>query len=177
MSLNRSIVPAFAIVLAALLSACETDYYVSNNSSQGDNDYFEEPISERSEKYAPALELSNQFIEHFSTGDIEAIRQLMDPRLRELAPADTLQTMHETVASHYGPVVEFKPMQWGFATHTKPDNVLVSVKIVIHANGEAFYVFKFEDDGEYDQIIAFNIWSRDKNAPVSAAVAKAFESE
>lgn len=174
---NKTVLLAIVASLSTVLCACEASYYISNNSSQGDNDYFEEPISERSKKYASALDTSNRFIEHFTSGDMQAVRELMDPRLRQKAPVEALQSMYENVDSHYGSLVEFKPLQWGFATHTDFENVLVSVKIVLYDKGQAFYTFKFEDNGVYNQIIGFKIWPRENNATVNEAVAKAFASE
>ena len=177
MTVNSGTVLRLLTALAICLTGCEMDYSVSNNSSKGDNDYFEETISERSAKYSRALDTSNKFVEHFSSGDLEAVIALMDPRLREKAPLDTLQNMREVVLTNFGPLVEFKPMQWSFATHTNVENVVICTKIVIHAKSETFYVLKFEDNGKYDRIMGFNIWSRENDAPVSQAVARFFESK
>ena len=168
---------ALVILISVFLVGCESEYRISNNSSQGDNDYFEEPISDRSEKYSQALNVSNQFVERFVNGELEAVHELMDPRLREKAPIETLQEMRETVVSNFGRMVEFKPMQWGFATHSSFENVVISVKIVIHEKSEAFYVLKFEDDGRYSRIIGFNNWPRNAGASVSHAFDRFFDTD
>ena len=160
----------FALIpVVWLAAACDVNSSSANNSSQGDNDYFEEPISERSEKYSPALETSNAFIEHFSHGQLVEARGLLDPRLQAIISEEQFLALHEQMLNEYGPLLEYKPMQWGFATHTKRPNVLASVKIAIHQNAEMFYVITFEDDGIYDRIIGFKVRAKGEGERVPQA--------
>ena len=160
----------FALIpIVWLTAACDLNSSSANNSSQGDNDYFEEPISERSEKYSPALETSNSFIEYLSRGQLVSARGLLDPRLQAIISEEQFLAIHEQVLNEYGPLIEYKPMQWGFGTHTKRPNVLASVKIAIHQNGETFYVITFEDDGIYDKIIGFKVRAKGEGERVPQA--------
>jgi len=159
----------FGLTLLSLLVACETNVSSTNNSSQGDNDYFEEPISDRSRKYLPALDISNAFVEYFAQGQLAEARELFDPRLQAIISKEQLQSAHARVLENFGPLLEYKPMQWGFGTHSSKPNVLVSVKIAIHQSSETFYVVTFEDDGIYDKIIAFNIYARSAGERVAQA--------
>ncbi|MEO0423020.1 MAG: hypothetical protein AAF184_11825 [Pseudomonadota bacterium] len=127
------------------------------NSSEGDNDYFEEPLSGPARKYATALEVSNQFVESFGSGDAEAVYALLDPRLQQVFSMEELTAFMERISGNIGPLVEFKPMQWGFSTFGELPNIVVSTKIAIHENTEVFYVLNFPDDGSYKGLVGLNV--------------------
>ena len=158
---------------SVLISGCEASIHGTHNSSQGDNDYFEEPISERSEKYSAALETSNRFIESFTEGQLADARAILDQRLQEVVSAEDFEKMHQKIMSDFGSFVEYKPMQWGFSTNSKLENILVSIKIVVHESSQTFYVLNFEDDGNYQSIIGFNISPRANNESVAQAASRA----
>lgn len=164
---------AVGLALALLLAACEASVGSTNNSSQGDNDYFEEPISDGSKKYTPALETSNAFVENFALGKIPEARELFDPRLQAVISEEQLRSAHAQILQNFGPLLEYKSMQWGFGTHSSNPNVLVSVKIVIHGNSETFYVVTFEDDGLYDRITGFKIYPKGTADRVAQAANRA----
>jgi len=153
-------------VILALISGCDVGVYGTHNSSQGDNDYFEEPISGSSKKYAPALETSNRFIESFAGGQLETALEILDPRLQEAISVEGFEEMHQKILDDFGPMVEFKPMQWGFSRNSQLENIVVSVKIVIHDKGQTFYILNFADDDSYQRIIGFKIVPRVNNERV-----------
>jgi len=157
-----------AIVLA-LIAACDTGMSTFNNSSSGDNDYFEEPLSERSEKYANALETSNAFVEALAAGEPEAAYKLLDSRLQASLPSEQFNALSDQIVGTFGPFKEYKKMQWGFGKNSKLENIVISIKIVVHEDTETFYILNFEDNGRYRRIIAFNIVPKDDGDRVSTA--------
>lgn len=166
----------FTLVFIPLLvmSGCEGSIHGTNYSSQGGNDYFEEPISESSRKFSAALETSNQFIESLSEGRFADAHSLMDTRLQKILSEDDLQSLHAQVLEKFGLFVEYKPMQWGFSTNSKLEDIVVSIKIVVHENSETYYVLNFEDNGIYDRIVAFNILPRSDGDTVGQAAGWAY---
>jgi hypothetical protein len=162
-----------ALFSVGAIAGCEANVYGTNNSSLGDNDYFEEPISERSKKYTGVLETSNKFIESFANGQLDDAYELLDPRLQDVVSVQKFEQMHETIRTDFGPLVEYKPMQWGFSTNSKLKNTVVSIKIVIHERSETFYILNFEDNGKYQRIIGFNITPRASGERVVSAAGRA----
>jgi hypothetical protein len=157
-----------------MISGCEANFQGTNNSSQGDNDYFEEPLSSHSKKYSAALETSNDFVQSLSEGRLTDARDLLDPRLQAIVTEDDFRSMYAQVLRNFGPFVEYKPMQWGFSKSARLENVVVSIKIVVHKNTETFYILNFEDNGIYDRIIAFRIVPRSDGERVFQAAAHAY---
>ena len=161
------------VIASVLIGGCDPSFHATNNSSQGDNDYFEEPISERSEKYSAALETSNKFIELFADGQLANARALLDSRLQEVVSDEDFEKMHQKVFSDFGPFLAYKPMQWGFSTNSELENIVVSIKIVVHESSQVFYILNFEDDGSYQNIIGFNISPRANDESVAQAATRA----
>ncbi|MDH5620275.1 MAG: hypothetical protein OEZ11_16810, partial [Gammaproteobacteria bacterium] len=122
-----------------LVGGCDVNLHGTHNSSQGDNDYFEEPITERSIKYSGALETSNLFVDSFAKGQLSDARSLLDPRLQAAVSEQEFASLHQKVQENFGSFVEYKPMQWGFTTTSRLPNTVVSTKIVIHEGSETFY--------------------------------------
>lgn len=160
--MNRRLISlTLAVLPLALVSGCEANLHGTINSSQGDNDYYEEPISEYAKKYSAALVTSNKFVELLSEGRLVDAHGLFHPRLKEVVSEEQFRSLYDAqVLEKFGSIIEYKPMQWGFTVHSKLENVVVSTKIVIHENSEAFYTLNFEDNGIYDHIIGFNITPR-----------------
>lgn len=167
-------VTAVTLISLALVSACEPSAQMTNNSSQDGNDYFAEPLSAHSEQYSAALKTSNNFIEALSQNQLDEAYGLLDPRLQAAFLEKDFRASYESVIQEFGAIVEYKPMQWGFATNPRLENVVISVKIVVHENAEAFYILNFEDDGHYQRIIAFKVHRRSDGERVVQAAAKAY---
>jgi len=174
--MNRRLIgPIFLFLALAFVCGCEANLHGTHNSSQGDNDYFEEPISGFSKKYSAALETSNKFVELLSEGRLIDAHSLFDPRLQEAVSEEQLQSLYDTqVLEHFGSIVEYKPMQWGFSRYSKLENIVVSTKIVIHEKTGAFYVLNFEDNGIYDRIIGFSITPRSDGERVAQGANRAY---
>ena len=162
------------VPISFLFTACEANLNFANNSSQGDNDYFEEPISEGSREYAPALETSNTFIELFASGQLEESRELLDPRLSSIVSDEEFESLHQQLLDMAGPMTEYKPGQWGFGTNSRQPGVLVSLKITIHERGRIFWILKFEEGGTYDRLIGFKWRTPDPDERVGHAIMRAF---
>jgi hypothetical protein len=161
------------LIAPVLIAGCELSVDGTNNSSLGDNDYYEEPISERSEKYATALDISNKFIEFLVDGQLTNAHGLFDSRRQEVLSIEDFEKTYREILSDFGPFVEYKPMQWGFSTNLKLENIVVSIKIVGHEKSETFYVLNFEDNGIYDRIIGFSITARSEGERVAQAADRA----
>jgi len=147
-------------VASSQLAGCETDYTVVQSSSQEGVDYAEEPLTEWSSKYSTALETSNRFIEAFSAGVPGDIRILLDYRLDEDVSDEDLLGLRDKILATYGPIVEYKPSQWGFAVGPTDDQYMFSVKIVVHEKQQVFYIFRFEANSEYDKLMGFTFRGR-----------------
>ena len=171
----RQVVAIIFIVL--LLSACEIDSGWTHNSIKGDIQYFEEPLSERAQTYSQALETSNAFIESFSSGQLDEAKELFNARLQTDVSQEDLQRLHEQFLEHFGPMLEYKPMQWAFAKRTEKPDVVASVKIVMHQNSETFYVLTFEDDGKYERILGFRVIAKNEDERVAQAASHVLKGE
>lgn len=171
--MKRSVLTTALIFVSALLSGCEFNVSGTYNSSKDSNEYFEEPLSETVEKYAAALETSNQFVESFGSGDAKRSWSLLHSRLREIVSEDGIAGMQHRTEMDFGSFVEYKPMQWGFSTNSKLANTVVSIKIVVHEKTQVFYILNFEDDGQYQTILGFNIVQRKDNESIATAAGQA----
>ena len=153
------------------LVACDPEFIVKNNSSQGGDDYFEEPISDRSKRFALALETSNLFVERFADGQIAEARELFDQSLSDAVTLADLASLHSEVITNFGEFVESKPMQWGFTSLREGDqDVVYSTKIVIHENSGTFYILRFLMDSGYKTINGLHIQPRVGNQRVIETV-------
>ncbi len=160
MSSVSSFPPLVSVLVCCLmLSGCEFSF--SGNSSSGDNDYFEEPLSDIVEKYGPALESSNKFVSRFRDAQIDALHADFTDSLKESISIDDTRALHDTVIDAAGQMTEFLPQQWAFKTGEKDgQDVLFSTKIVVHESGELFYVLMFMNDGKYDKVQGIKINTR-----------------
>ena len=164
------------LLVSTSLAGCEFNLNSTHNSSEGDNDYFEESIKEPSIKYRAALETSNRFVEIFSRGEIPMSYELLNDALRKTLSVQDLESVYGEMMGALGPIVEFKPMQWGFSKRMiDGEDVLISTKIVIHKNGGAFYFVIFLDDGVFRRIAGFNIQQRVGNERVVAGISRVFD--
>lgn len=150
---------------------CEADLYVTANSSNEEDDYFEEPVPSKFRRLEPALETSNLFIDLLYGGRIDDLYKTFDQTLRQNVSPDELRTLRQKLLSQFGPVIEYKRSQWGFSSRREiEEDVVYSIKIVVHENSEAFYILRFIDDGNFTKISAFSIQPRRENERVKQAV-------
>ena len=159
-----------------VLSACEFTY--SGNSSSGDNDYFEEPLSSIVEKYDPALRSSNLFVSRFGDDQIQALHDSLSAPLKEAVSIEDIRALHEKIINGAGEVAEFLPQQWAFRTGVENEvDVIYSTKIVFHENTELFYILVFLDDGKYERIHGIKIRNRYPGERVMAGVERILNGE
>ncbi|MEL7187722.1 MAG: hypothetical protein AAFN50_15005 [Pseudomonadota bacterium] len=156
-------------VCCLVLSACEFTY--SGNSSSGDNDYFEEPLSSIVEKYDPALQSSNMFVSRFRDDQIKALHDSLSAPLKEAVSIEEIRALHDKIINGAGEISEFLPQQWAFRSGVEDGHdVIYSTKIVVHEKTELFYILVFLDDGKYERIHGIKIENRYPGEGVMAGV-------
>ena len=154
-----------AVLCLVVFSACEFSYSV--NSSGGGSDYFEEPLSSSVEKYAPALELSNQFLNGIKRERVDEIYGTLSEDLKNVVSIDDAHSTLGHINDLGGKIVEFLPGQWAFRSGEEDGvDVIYSGKIVKHEKREYVYVFEFIEDGSYDRINGFRMLPRQPNESV-----------
>ena len=177
--LLKSVASSLLIIVALMASSqmigCETDYKVAQSSTQGGDGYVEEPLTEWSESYSAALNTSNKFVDAFSAGQLRDLRALLDPRLSEDVSDATLAEFRDKMIATYGPVIEYKPMQWSFAAGPEGYDYLYSVKIVVHEKQPVYYLLKFEADSAYDRILGFVFRNTQDGASVNQVAMSALK--
>lgn len=158
MGMNQSFRLLLIAVMVSVLFGCEAETYTEMKSGDFDNAYTEEPLSDRSRRYANALDTSNHMVEKIRDGDY---KDLYDNYLTDYAKsaissgqfAKNLQDM-KTVQ---GQLKEYKPSQWWFlAKISKGRPVLISNKLVMHEKQMVLYQFVFFDDGKYEKVVGLN---------------------
>lgn len=157
------------ICFCLLVSGCE--FSVSGNSSQGENDYFEEPLSDVVKKYEPALQTSNVFVARFQDNKIDEMYEDFSGSLKERVSIEALQETRDGAIDAVGDVIEFLPQQWAFKTGEEDgEDILYSTKIVVHERAEFYYILAFADDGQYEKVDGIKIHPRKGNERIIEAV-------
>lgn len=145
---------ALLLALAPLCGGCSDKLPMDHRSGPAADDNVEEPLAEDVKPYENALRVANSVLELVKAGDTKSVyEQYLDPRQQQKATAEQFAGFLKAPTKQYGPMLQFKPMQWGFA-HRKGDGMklLYVTKIVEHANGLLAYHFQFEDDGKYAKL-------------------------
>lgn len=99
--IRRIVAYGSAIVALLFLSGCEFTY--TNNSSKGDNEYFEEPLSDSSEKYRAALEVSNEVVDALVDGRFSSVRGLLVEELVAVVSEERLAEVYGGFLEKSGP--------------------------------------------------------------------------
>lgn len=145
--------------LSLLLVGCDVSLNFSNRSGTLEDDYVAEPLSDNSLKYERALEISNNIIQLIK--DIKyqaAYNKYFSNALKAQISADVFVDHMNRVQSTAGVLTDFKPMQWGFFTgKDKGMHLLYSVKIAKHKQSMMKYLFVFNHDGDFGEIVGFNV--------------------
>ena len=153
----------------------ETNHWVAQSSTQGGDGYIEEPLTDWSESYSTALNTSNEFIDAFSEGRLDDLRELMDPRLGSDLSDAQLTDFRERVNAMYGPAIEYKRMQWGFAAGSDDYDFIYSVKIVLHEKQPVYYLLRFEADSTHDKIMGFKFRTTEDGQSVNQVAISALK--
>jgi hypothetical protein len=150
----RSIASVTCLFLLALVAGCDGGVVIANRSGTVNDDYVEEPISNRSKRYENALLVSNAVIDKLRSAEYHAIHQeFFDPQFQATLDEPKFIAMMKQVELHLGPIKRYKPMQWGFVPRQEAGkNILYSTKIVEHEKGMMNYFFVFTDDGKYQKL-------------------------
>lgn len=148
-----------------VLAAC--DVRVSNRSGTLQDDYIEEPLSVMAREFAPALETSNAIIELLIRGETETVHgKYFAPSLKQRIDQKMFAELFGKVVSVEGSLKTFKPMQWGFFSgKDQSENFLYSVKIAEHEKRMVKYLFVFDRDGRFSEIVGFHLKPRDGVSP------------
>ena len=162
--------------VSAILMSCEPKMTMTNNSSHGENDYFEEPLSDVSKKFAVALESSNGFVELLIDGDYSALTARAAEPLSTQINEERIKEVVEATFAELGPPLEYKPMQWSFTTRTESGrDVVYSTKIVVHEKTQAYYHFRFDANGDQKKYELFHISGRRGSERIGTAVRRVFD--
>jgi len=159
-----SIILFFSI---ATLSACEVELGVNNRSGTLEDDYIAESLSDMSRKHEDALRISNKFIERMKAGELDSIyEQLFAESLKKLISQEDFKNLINQIHQAKGKILKYKKMQWGFISgQENGETFLASTKIVEHQKGMMKYLFVFQNDGKYSEIIGFRYKERDGVSP------------
>lgn len=167
-SKSRTWIAAVPLLLAALM-ACQPSVATtfSNRSGTVSDDDVEEPISERSKSFAPALETSNAILEKLREGDRQVIyRDLLSPEFKAITTEEQWTAFCSAMDRDCGKLVRFKPMQWNFQRGPLQGKTCVlSTKIVEFEKRTIEIVFTFVDDGAYAKPWSLSTRARTKPAP------------
>lgn len=107
-------------------------------------------------KYERALEVSNAIVRRMSAKEYEAIYDdYFLPELRSIVPKNEFMNSMRRFDSDFGPIVDYKPDQWGFTVRKENGRkVLYSTKIVRREKGFVKYHFVFQP-GSYENLSGF----------------------
>lgn len=167
MPLAARLSAATLLLLAPLLGGCGDGLPKAQRSGTETDDYVEEPLREEVKGYESALRVSNSVLELIQKGDTKAVyEQYIDPRLQQKATAEQFAAPIRLTFEKFGPVKQWKPMQWGFAhAEGKGMKILYSTKIVEHERGTLRYHFQFEEDGKYAKLTGIGVNERKGSGP------------
>ena len=125
-------------------------------------DYAESPLKPEVERYARALQTSNEVLELLRKGDVQGVyERYAAPSLKQNASPEKFAQLMGATIQRFGPLQAFKPMQWGFAQEEADGLRKVwCTKIVAHERGWMTYRFPFEEGGTYEQVLDIRVIER-----------------
>ena len=152
-----------SIITLLLLSSCDASISINNRSGTIKDDYVAEPLSDRSKKYKPLLETSNNIVQMISKEEYEFIYlNKFDDVLKRNLSQDEFISMMNQIKTGVGAIRNFKELQRGFFSgKDKGMDLIYSVKIVEHETQIMKYLFVFEEDGGYSRIVGFHVKAKE----------------
>jgi plasmid maintenance system killer protein len=144
------------------LSGCDLFGTISTRSGTIDDDYVEEPLSGGVEKYDTALVTSNNILNLIAKSKYPDIYRIYfsDTMKAQMTSKEFKKFMIQ-VKESAGPLKAYKQMQWNFFSGTdKGLDMLYSVKIAEHEKLMMKYLFVFEKDKPYINLIGFFVKQR-----------------
>ncbi len=155
MNLASKVLLATSLLATWPLAGCDVNVSASSRNFSGtDADhYVEEPLSESSKEYAPALEFSNQLVDRLQRGEFREIHAEHCGRtITSTVTQEQFVAMLQRVQDKLGPITRYKPVQWDFMSRTdKNGRFVTSTQIVEHERGMMEYSFVFKQGGPYDK--------------------------
>jgi hypothetical protein len=159
-----------AFVLLSILFflfSCDARMHISEQSGSADDDYVEEPLSNRSKKYENALNVSNDVLDKIISQDYDSIYDdIFDPQLKTELDKQEFLTLMTGIIEAFGNVKTYKKSQWGFFTgEENGQQLLYSKKIVECENSMVKFLFVFNNDGKYQKIVGLHAREREGVTP------------
>jgi len=155
------------LLIPLVLLGCDSSLNYSNRSGTLEDDYVAEPLSATSQKYKKALETSNNIINLFKNGEYQgAYNKYFSDHLKSQVSTDAFQNNLNKLRSSVGVLNNYKPMQWGFFSGKDQGmNLLYSVKIAEHEKNMMKYLFVFNHEGDFNEIVGFHVKVREGVTP------------
>ena len=153
---------ALILLLFLALQGCDFSGSVNVRSGSMDDDYLEEPLNRMVERYQTAPTTSNNILDMISKSQYPDIYRIYfsDSMKAQMTGKEFIDLMNQ-VKHHAGPLSNFKHMQWNFFTGEEQGmNLLYSVKIAEHENSMMKYLFVFDRDKPYIDLVGFYVKQR-----------------
>ena len=149
------------IVSACLLvcmSGCDFNSSVSARSGTSQDDYLEEPLARKVEKYESALLTSNSIIDLLIQSNYEDVyNKYFSESAKSEMPEAQFKTSMEMMQQRAGSLETYKEMQWHFFSGAGEGlELLMSVKIAEHEKNKVKYLFVFDKNSSYNNIVGFS---------------------
>ena len=152
------------LLLCVLIGAsgCDFSSSISVRSGTLDDDYVAEPLSGAVKKYETALVTSNNVMHLISQSKYRDIYRIyFSDLMKSQMTAKEFQNFMAQVNQNAGSLKAYKEMQWGFFTGTSEGlDLLYSVKIAEHESTMVKYLFIFEQDKPYINLVGFSVKER-----------------
>lgn len=145
------------LVVMITLPGCDFSGSISTRSGTLEDDYIEEPLATSVEQYRTALLTSNNILHLMSQGKFNDIHriyfsELMKSQMTRAQFRDFMQQIRNSA----GPPLRYKEMQWNFFSGSDQGiDLLYSVKIVEHERDKVKYLFIFDKDRPYINLVGF----------------------
>lgn len=144
------------------VSGCDFSGNISARSGSLDDDYVAEPLSAAVKKYETALTTSNNIMHLFSQSKYRDVYRIyFSDRMKAQVTMKEFQTFMKQVVNNAGQLKAYKEMQWSFSSGTSEGlDLLYSVKVAEHENTMLNYLFIFERDKPYINLVGFSVKER-----------------
>jgi len=144
------------------LSGCDISGTISARSGTLDDDYVEEPLSGGVAEYETALVTSNNILTLISKSKYpDLYRIYFSDAMKAQMTSKEFKKFMIQVKEDVGPLRAYKSMQWNFSSgKDKGLDLLYSVKIAEHEKTMMKYIFVFEKDKPYINIVGFSVKQR-----------------
>ena len=147
----------FFLYLLASLFGCDFSGAISTRSGTLDNDYVEEPLSGNVEKFGTALVTSNNILHLMSQSKFNDIYRIyFSESMKSQMSKAQFRKLMDQIRQGAGPLKGYKEMQWNFFNGSDQGiDLLYSVKISEHEKTMMKYLFVFEKDRPYINLVGF----------------------